>query len=160
LSYLEAHVGSEPTERDSLSRFVTATQLSKAQSIQTLGEAVYALKRVEIKGYTQWQIGYELQTQRVAFQTTKRPKLREVSLIALQKKASRERDPCKRVLTYDLSGDQVGDVSEMFSPPVHSRERSSMRRRLKRLKLSQRLADALTAHGARCIRSDKPETDH
>jgi len=142
-------------ERGSLARFVTAARATQTPHAHQLSTALQELELVKIKGYTKWQIAYDLAQPSVLFKTSTHPKPRAVSLSALLKlsqRAPKERAGrgCASTLTYPLSRRDEGDISEHFTPPKPRHERAALRRRFKRLKLSAQLADLVSAHGSRC----------
>jgi choloylglycine hydrolase len=159
LSYLTGLKKSKkPKGRGSLARFVIAAQTATHTHPQTLPSALKALKRVEISGYTKWQIAYDLKHRRVAFSTSSRPNLRQVSLDHLIKMAPDHARGCSAVLTYNLSRRDQGEINQHFKRPQPDVERQSLRERFQRLGLGIRLADLLSAHGAQCEASSSPKS--
>jgi len=138
-------------ERGSLARFAIAASTAAHPEVHPLIDALKALVRVEIKGYTKWQIGYDLNNRQVAFRTARRSMIRKVNLGKLIDRAPHKAIGCEATLTYPLSGREKGDVTQLFQSPHLKRERQQLRKRLKRLKLSTQLADLLAQHGARCL---------
>ena len=57
--------------RGSLARFLSAQELSKSEDINTLQLGLDALEQVKIRGYTKWQIAYDLKHLKIAFRTNK-----------------------------------------------------------------------------------------
>ena len=147
------------SERGSLARFATAAHTLKNPEPQRLIQALRALDRVKIAGYTQWQIAYDLKRHRVAFRTALSSTPRQVGLEALIKSAPQNAQGCAATLTYPLSRRDQGLINQHFKPPQLKIERRQLRIRLKRLGLSAKLADALSEHGARCTdtRPSHPE---
>ena len=144
-----------PSERGSLARFSVATRALAEPQPQTLENALKALKRVEISGYTKWQIAYDLKKLEIVFKTSSRRDPRRVSLATLLQRSPQRGRGCSAMLTYPLSAKARGDISALFKAPKVEDEQRSLRPRYRRLKLGGPLVDAVVAHGARCVDVDE-----
>ena len=143
----------ESLRRGSLDRFVQASRVAGDRGSITLIEALESLDTVKIEGYTKWQIAYDLKRNKFMFRTSKSPHVRSVDLNQMMTQAKprvREESGCPTALYYPLSREDRGLVNARFKKVSPTLEKKNLRRRFKRLNLPMRLADALSAHGARC----------
>ena len=149
--------------RGSLARFLSAQKISKSEVITSLQLGLKALDQVKIKGYTKWQIAYDLKHLELAFKTSKSSKTRQVSfshLIGRLKALSLPTEGCSAIMSYSLFRKETGALSSFFTPPTFEQERAHLRQRFARLKLPKQLADALATHGKHCSDLVHDSTKH
>ena len=149
--------------RGSLARFLSAQELAKSKAITSLQLGLEALEQVEIKGYTKWQIAYDLKHLKLAFKMSNSSKIRRVDfshLVGRLKALSSSTEGCSAIMSYSLSGKEDGALSSFFAPPIFKQERAHLRQRFARLKLPQQLADALATHGKQCSDLVHDSTKH
>ena len=150
LSRFRGFGGSRPLladqSRGSLPRFLQAARAAQRGSMLPPDAALRALRRVEIPGYTKWQISYQLRARAISFRQAGVLGTRSLSLDELQRRAP----SCEEQLVYPLSGRVVGDLADAFRPLDDAENQRSLRARFAKLELPRALADRIAAHRPSC----------